>query len=96
MTTYPFDSMENTNTPKQYDNNNKGAIWKNNYKTTEAQPAYRGIIHVEESGEHNISLWVKIDKKGDKYFSTAQTKRDAIVPTKPVQSEVVADGDIEF
>ena len=96
MTIYPFDSMENTNTPKQYNDDNKGAIFKNDRKETETQPDYKGNINVLEAGDHWVSLWLNTSKKGQTYFSIKATKKDAIAPAKPVQSEVVADEDIPF
>ena len=96
MTTFLFNSMENTNTPKQHNNDNKGAIFKNDRKETETQPDYKGNINVLEAGDHWVSLWVNTSKKGKQYFSIKATKKDAIAPAKPVQAEVVADEDIPF
>ena len=96
MTTFLFNSMENTNTPKQHNNDNKGAIFKNDRKETETQPDYKGNINVLEAGDHWVSLWLNTSKKGETYFSIKATKKDAIAPAKPVQAEVVADEDIPF
>lgn len=49
---------------------NKGVIFKNDKKTTDAHPDYRGEINV--NGQHwEISLWVNTDKNGKKYFSAS-------------------------
>ena len=96
MTTFLFNSMENTNTTKQYNDDNKGAIFKNHRKETETQPDYKGNVNVLEAGDHWLSLWVNTSKKGEKYFSIKATKKDAIAPAKPVQAEAVADEDIPF
>ena len=49
---------------------NSGAIFKNDKKTADNQPDYRGKINVEGK-EWEISLWVKEGQKAGKYFSAA-------------------------
>lgn len=46
---------------------NKGVIFKNNYKEKETQPDYKGKINVDGK-EKEIALWVAEDKNGSKYF----------------------------
>jgi uncharacterized protein (DUF736 family) len=50
-----------------YDNTNRGAIFKNEQKTG-SQPDYRGTINVD-GVDKQISLWVKDSKAGKKFFS---------------------------
>ena len=50
--------------------NNSGAIFKNNNKTKDTQPDYRGKVNVEGK-ELEISLWLKESKQGVKYFSAS-------------------------
>lgn len=49
---------------------NTGAIFKNNNKTKDTQPDYRGKVNVEGK-EFEISLWLKESKQGVKYFSAS-------------------------
>ena len=49
---------------------NIGAIFKNDKKTADNQPDYRGKINVEGK-ELEISLWVKTAQSGVKYMSAA-------------------------
>jgi uncharacterized protein (DUF736 family) len=49
---------------------NSGTIFKNDKKTADNQPDYRGKINVEGK-ELEISLWVKTAQSGVKYMSAA-------------------------
>ena len=49
---------------------NSGAIFKNDKKTKDTQPDYRGKVNVEGK-ELEISLWLKESKSGVKYFSAS-------------------------
>ena len=49
---------------------NTGTIFKNDKKTADNQPDYRGKINVEGK-ELEISLWVKTAQSGIKYMSAA-------------------------
>jgi uncharacterized protein (DUF736 family) len=70
----------------EYDNRDRGALFKNNDKTEESQPDYRGNINVDGT-EYWLSAWLKTSKAGMKYMSlsikpknadTAQSKKPAI------------------
>lgn len=72
--------------------NNTGAIFKNDKKTAENQPDYRGKMMVDGK-EWEISLWVRESQaSGLKYFSAAikepyvKTEQSAPVQT-PKQDE---------
>ena len=47
---------------------NKGVIFKNEKKSSDRHPDYRGEIDVE-GRRYEISLWIKDSKSGKKYFS---------------------------
>ena len=49
---------------------NTGTIFKNDKKTADNQPDYRGKINVEGK-ELEISLWVRTAQSGVKYMSAA-------------------------
>ena len=63
--------------------NNTGAIFKNNYKKTDAQPDYKGKALID-GVEKEVALWLKESKNGVKYFGAAFSK--------PYQAEVEAGG----
>lgn len=76
---------------------NSGAIFKNDKKTTENQPDYRGKINVDGK-EWEISLWVKEGQKAGKYFSVAikepWVKPDEVqAPAKPLQTNLMNETD---
>lgn len=49
---------------------NTGAIFKNDKKTNEKQPDYRGTIDVDGK-EKEVALWVRESKNGKKFFSVS-------------------------
>jgi len=48
--------------------NNTGAIFKNDKKTSENQPDYKGKVNVN-GADMEVALWLKESKSGTKYFS---------------------------
>lgn len=58
----------------EYDNTNKGIIFKNDNKKEEKHPDYQGKINVDGK-DKRISLWVKTSNKdGKKFFSVSITE----------------------
>jgi uncharacterized protein (DUF736 family) len=53
-----------------FDNTNKGALFKNSDKTENRHPDYRGNINVN-GVEMWLSAWIKTSAKGVKYMSLA-------------------------
>jgi hypothetical protein len=58
----------------QYDNTNKGALFKNNRRDKETSPEYTGSLNVE-GHDYWISAWVKEGKSG-KFFSLSVKRKD--------------------
>jgi len=62
---------------QQYDNTDSGALFRNERKTKENQPGYKGQAeikcpHCGESTEFWVSAWVKKAREsGNKFFSMA-------------------------
>jgi uncharacterized protein (DUF736 family) len=50
--------------------NNSGAIFKNDKKTSDKAPDYKGKVNVNGK-EMEISMWIKESQKGVKYFSAS-------------------------
>ena len=63
-------------TEMEYDNTNRGALFRNEEKTEEKHPDYRGNLNVDGT-ELWLSAWVKTSKKGTKYMSlSVKPKQD--------------------
>lgn len=52
-----------------YDNTNTGALFKNDKKTSENQPDYKGNIYLPDGVEKDLAAWIKTSKAGKKYMS---------------------------
>jgi uncharacterized protein (DUF736 family) len=75
--------------------NNSGAIFKNDKRTAETHPHYKGKVMVNNE-EMEIALWLKESKSGTKYFSAQFTppyKRAELAPTPIAPAE---DDDVPF
>lgn len=59
---------------KQYDNTNRGVMFRNDRKTKPNQPSHTGSINIEGE-EYWLSAWVKEGQKG-KFFSMSVTSKD--------------------
>lgn len=51
-----------------YDNTNRGALFKNDDKQSDSHPDYKGSIDVD-GDEFWLSAWIKTSKAGKKYMS---------------------------
>ena len=79
-----------------YDNNNTGALFKNDRKETERHPDYNGSCEVN-GVEMWMSAWIKTSKKGDKFMSFSFNPKDQQSAPKPAQTPANDfDDDIPF
>ena len=70
-----------------YDNTNRGALFKNDKQGVENRPDYTGTLDVAGAA-HKVAGWVKKSKKGDTYLSLAiQPSEDAPKPKKAERQE---------
>jgi len=60
---------------EQYDDTNRGALFKNDKKESERHPDYKGSLNVGGT-EYWISAWLKEAKSGMKYMSLSVTAKD--------------------
>ncbi len=51
-----------------YDNNNSGALFKNDNYGNPSRPDYRGSAEIDRV-QYWVSAWIKTSKRGDKYIS---------------------------
>lgn len=66
-----------------YDNTNRGGLWKNARKESDRHPDYTGNINVN-GVDMWLSAWIKTDRKGGKFMSLAVKPKDA--DTRPGMS----------
>lgn len=80
----------------EYDNTNRGALFKNDKGDNPKRPDYTGTLDVG-GVPHKISGWVRESKKGDKFLSLAiEVKEDKPAPEKPAEKQPDLDDDIPF
>jgi hypothetical protein len=65
-----------------YDNNNQGALFKNDKEGNPKWPDYTGQCEVDGI-EYWLSCWVKESKGGKKYMSLSFTPKDKEREEKP-------------
>ena len=58
----------------QYDNTNRGALFRNDRKTKDTQPTHTGSLNVD-GVEYFLDAWVKEGKSG-KFFSVSVKRKD--------------------
>jgi|TARA_R110002126_G_scaffold13558_2_gene58651 hypothetical protein len=85
----------------EYDNKNRGAIWKNDRKTTETQPDYTGTINIE-GVDYWLNGWRAAEGASDRApvlkFSVAPKEAPKPIPAAEnnEQSNSGFDDDIPF
>jgi len=79
----------------QYDNTNRGSLFKNDKKTEEKHPDLSGSINIEGT-EYWISGWSKVSKGGQKFISLSvrqkqEQTRQSSQPTRSSKTEDDSD-----
>lgn len=59
----------------EYDNSNKGALFRNTRKESEKHPDYNGSINVD-GHDYWLSGWLRESKNGNKFFSLSVKRKD--------------------
>lgn len=75
----------------QYDNTNRGSLFKNDKKTEEKHPDLSGSVNIE-GVEYWISGWSKVSKGGQKFISLSvrqkqEQTRQSSQPTRSTKKE---------
>jgi uncharacterized protein (DUF736 family) len=60
---------------KQYDDTNRGALFKNDKKESESHPDYKGNLNVGGK-DFWISSWIKKDRNGNTFMSLSVKPKD--------------------
>lgn len=81
----------------QYDDTDRGALFKNDAKSSDNQPDYKGSLNVGGT-DFWVSSWIKTSKDGKKYMSLSVKAKDEAPAKRPTQQRQPAhdDGDIPF
>jgi len=82
----------------EFDNTNRGVLFKNDNKKEDKHPDYQGKINVD-GVDKQISLWIKTSNKdGKKFFSASisepYVKKEEQV--KQVVNSVIEEDDLPF
>lgn len=83
---------------KQYDDTDRGALFKNQRKESDRHPDYTGQLNVG-GDDYRLSAWIKTDKNGAKYMSLSVKPKDEAPKQEPAAQPVAADAfddDIPF
>lgn len=71
----------------QYDNTNRGVIFKNDRKTQDNHPDYKGSINIE-GVEYWQAAWIKKSKDGKTFMSFSYELKDEAQPQQRSQQAV--------
>ena len=77
---------------QEFDNTNRGVLFKNDRKETELDRDYSGSINID-GRDYWLSAWVKVSSKdGRKFFSLSAKPKDEQRPTAgravPIDDEI--------
>jgi hypothetical protein len=83
-------------TNKQFNNENRGILGKNQNKTADNHPEYSGSINVDGT-DFWLSAWIKESSKdGKKFFSLSVKPKDAVKQKPKAMQEDMPEDDIPF
>lgn len=78
---------------KEYDNTNRGGLFKNDRKEKETHPDLGGTLNVEGK-EYFLNAWKQTSKSGAPYYSVSvklkdkQPEREATLPSDTEKNEI--------
>jgi uncharacterized protein (DUF736 family) len=74
----------------EYDNTNRGSLFKNDRKDDAKFPDYKGSINVDGT-EYWLSAWIKVSKDGNKFMSLSLKNKNADASLQPKKKVVYED-----
>ena len=78
----------------EYDNTDKGALFKNDRKETDKHPDYRGSLNVGGT-DYWISAWLKTSKAGTKFMSLSLSAKDENRAPNPQKAKAAPEPDFD-
>ena len=78
----------------EYDNTNRGAIFRNDKKESEKHPDMTGSLNVGGT-EYYVSAWTKVSKKGSKFLSLSVKAKDAVAAPAIQKAKEIVEEDFE-
>jgi uncharacterized protein (DUF736 family) len=78
-----------------YDDTNRGALFKNADKKADNHPDYKGSINVVGT-DFWISAWLKVSKNNQKYMSLSVVPKDGAKPVAKPQAQSDDLSDVPF
>lgn len=66
----------------QYDDSNKGVLFREKEKKSDSHPDFKGSINVEGT-DYWLSGWVNESKAGQKYFKLSVSPKEGAPKAKP-------------
>ena len=60
----------------EYDNTNRGVLFKNNEKSKETDPDYKGSYMNADGADHWLNAWLAKDKNGNTYMRLSTKAKD--------------------
>jgi hypothetical protein len=79
---------------QEYDNTDRGVLFKNKQKKTDNHPDYQGSINVDGK-DYWLSSWLKTSKAGEKFMSLSvkpkepQGEESQVPPPNTVEDDTV-------
>jgi hypothetical protein len=80
---------------KEYDNTNKGSLFKNDKKEADTHADYKGQINVNGQ-EFWINAWINTSKQGTKFMSLSVSPKDRQVSEPTRRNTPEPDDGIPF
>ena len=79
----------------EYDNTNRGSLFKNDRKDDAKFPDYKGSVNVE-GVEYWLSAWIKLSKDGQKFMSLSIKNENADASLNKHKKASFDDSDVPF
>jgi len=82
----------------EYDNTNRGVLFKNEEKLQDTHADYNGTINVDGE-EYWLNAWIKESKNGKKFMSLSvklKEQRSAKPQAKPAPQQDLVEDDVPF